>query len=676
MHSARLSLDIEILTSMASEINKLKAVFEANNGALPKPPSKPPPQLPKSGKPAKLSPPHKKIPGGSPDLKLSVAGGSSQSLKGKPSTPPKKPPGKTDSLPSKSKASSGSPSTSIAASQLASVLKTSPTNAKKANSVELGGSGKRRVSETRRNGVANSPKTVDPPFKAPLKPVKGSRSASMSGSPNRTEVPSSPPPMNERANGSHSSRDVTSVFGVKLNHREDEKSASPLVKASNSSAKVKPLQPPPLRGNKLRSTSSAVNSGGNSTDDSAEASSRGERATSVPRDIELSGSVDLSAPRRSAHTPPAKRHSTVDTLQTTNISKASSTSDLTKIDPNGRKNKPLPPPKKPGLMGNKPPPPPKPSFTNTSPSKPLPKPPGISSLKNNPEFSRPRRGSTPPSRGSTPGLDVPTVDDEQKPRSRSFIPSGSGESQVEGGSLDETLKAPVQPPSSRGHSDSTSSWVVLDESSYGVQGEGKSLSSKGGENPSVKKVRTPPLPPAPYRVKSPETSSTHSSEDAPKSPSVNALRSKFSGWSSSSSSPPPSPASPLGRTGTPPKSAGENRYSAGIEAPRDKFSSPTSPTIVVKEADTSKRDSPLSGSTAKGGVLRVQSEDGVRSNVDSGFISEVPDDLTTMGQATSSENVSEEKDAPPTPLSPESQPEEQVVEEVWDEARVSGITCT
>ena len=62
---------------------------------------------------------------------------------------------------------------------------------------------------------------------------------------------------------------------------------------------------------------------------------------------------------------------------------------------------------------------------------------------------------------------------------------------------------------------------------------------------------------------------------------------------------------------------------------------------------------------------------GGRSNANSGFISEVPEDLTTVGQATSNENVSEVMETQPTPLSPESQPEEQVVEEIWDEARVS-----
>lgn len=88
--------------------------------------------------------------------------------------------------------------------------------------------------------------------------------------------------------------------------------------------------------------------------------------------------------------------------------------------------------------------------------------------------------------------------------------------------------------------------------------------------------------------------------------------------------------------------------------------------------DPNKRDSPSLGGNRGGGVLSVQVPDrGGRSNADSGFISEVPDDLTTVGQATSNENVSEVMETPPTPLSPESQPEERVVEEVWDAARVS-----
>ena len=92
---------------------------------------------------------------------------------------------------------------------------------------------------------------------------------------------------------------------------------------------------------------------------------------------------------------------------------------------------------------------------------------------------------------------------------------------------------------------------------------------------------------------------------------------------------------------------------------------------ALRETDPNKRDSPSLGGN-RGGALRVQVERGGRSNADSGFISEVSDDLSTVGQATSNENVSEVMETPPTPLSPESQPEEQVIEEVWDDARVSG----
>ena len=111
---------------------------------------------------------------------------------------------------------------------------------------------------------------------------------------------------------------------------------------------------------------------------------------------------------------------------------------------------------------------------------------------------------------------------------------------------------------------------------------------------------------------------------------------------------------------------GESKFSSGMEALREKFGN-----------DPNKRDS-LSlggggGGSRGGGALSVQVPDrGGRSNADSGFISEAPEDLTTVGQATSNENVSEVMEAPSTPLSPDSQPEEQVVEEVWDEARVSG----
>lgn len=110
--------------------------------------------------------------------------------------------------------------------------------------------------------------------------------------------------------------------------------------------------------------------------------------------------------------------------------------------------------------------------------------------------------------------------------------------------------------------------------------------------------------------------------------------------------------------------AGEGKFSSGMEALREKFG--TDP--------NNKRDIPsLGGGSRGGGALAIQVPDrGGRSNADSGFISEVPEDLTTVGQATSNENVSETMETPPTPLSPESQPEEQVVEEVWDEARVSG----
>lgn len=108
---------------------------------------------------------------------------------------------------------------------------------------------------------------------------------------------------------------------------------------------------------------------------------------------------------------------------------------------------------------------------------------------------------------------------------------------------------------------------------------------------------------------------------------------------------------------------GDGKFSSSMEALREKFGN-----------DPNKRDSPsLAGGTRGGGALTVQvpPDRGGRSNADSGFISEVPEDLSTVGQATSNENVSEVPETPPTPLSPESQPEEQVVEEIWDEARVS-----
>ncbi len=107
---------------------------------------------------------------------------------------------------------------------------------------------------------------------------------------------------------------------------------------------------------------------------------------------------------------------------------------------------------------------------------------------------------------------------------------------------------------------------------------------------------------------------------------------------------------------------GDNKFSSGMEALREKFGT-----------DQNKRDSPSLASGSKGGgALSIQVPDrGGRSNADSGFISEAPEDLSTVGQATSNENVSEVVETPPTPLSPESQPEEQVVEEIWDEARVS-----
>ena len=86
-----------------------------------------------------------------------------------------------------------------------------------------------------------------------------------------------------------------------------------------------------------------------------------------------------------------------------------------------------------------------------------------------------------------------------------------------------------------------------------------------------------------------------------------------------------------------------------------------------------KRDCPsLGGGSRGGGALSVQVPDrGEKSNTYSGFISELSEDLTTVAQVTSNENISEVMETQPTPLLPESQPEEQVVEEVWDEARVS-----
>ena len=588
---------------MASDIGRLKAVFETNNGSASKAPiNKPLPQPPssKTDRPAVTS------------LSTTSPKHKSSSVKGKPLPPPfsKKSPGKADSLPPKTKPSpTGSPPTTKkeAASHLASVLKTK-TQGLANNNCEVGGPvvqvhtsppSNRRASETRKNSIngvntssslksisgspkatsgspkrfpgsskaitgsspkalaGSSPKKIDPIVKTPLKPLTGPGSgktpSSMSGSSKKTvNTPQKPlsPPLNAKDKGGASSSSSTSNgtasmvgnvgsrFGVKLSHRENNDRGTPHSSSNSSSSatnKVKPIQPPPFNV-KLRSTSVLTSSSGNSTNDSADVSSRDERSNSMPRDIEQSGSENQSSGGKTQRTPPSSRRPiSVNALRVSgNVGKALSTSDLTKVDGSrerDKKSKPRPPPKKPGLMtGDKPFPPPKPSNVNRSPSKPLPKPP-ISHLKKNTDFNRARSGSTPTSsRESTPSLEA--NNEEQKSRSRSVTPLESGDSQIGDGSLEETLKPPGHVV--KGHSDSTSSWVVIDDSSSSVAWKGDSKNSS-----SVPVKKTPPK--TPPRVKSPESTS---SSDGPKSPSVNTLRSKFG----DRSSPPASPASPLGRT--------------------------------------------------------------------------------------------------------------------------------
>ena len=378
------------------------------------------------------------------------------------------------------------------------------------------------------------------------------------------------------SNGTTSSSTTTgntaaSVFGVTLSHRDTNDKGTPhhhhppSSSGSPSHSKVKPMQPPSSPfAVKLRSTSihSATNSSsGNSTNDSAaDVSSRDERASSVPRDIEMSGGFEKNQNQPSsssgsggkahhARTSPGKRPKSVNEPQMLSGGFDKRNGRLAKKDGDhgkeDKKNRPRPPPKKPGLANivDKPSPPPKPPNVHKSPSKPLPKPP-IGHLKKNTDFNRARTGSTPDSsRESTPSLEA---DNEgQKSRSHSFNPLGEIGSRVSDGFLEETLKALDN--RNRGHSDtvtSTSSWVVIDESSttsgVGVAGNGKAGSKDTTSGVPIKKT----LPKTPPRVKSPESIGSPSASDGSKSPSVNALRSKFGDLSS----PPTSPASPLSKT--------------------------------------------------------------------------------------------------------------------------------
>lgn len=207
---------------------------------------------------------------------------------------------------------------------------------------------------------------------------------------------------------------------------------------------------------------------------------------------------------------------------------------------------------------------------------------------------------------------------------------------------------------------------MIDESGRGGAKAGsKTPPLKAGGSPLMGKRRVPPQPP--LQLKTPEAAG---GIDSSSSPSVNALRNKFGARVSRTTSPPASPVSPVTRTnGLPPRRVGESRVSSTAE----KFSSPTpsGPTVVVNEQAPSRGDSPSLTGNQGNNRSTLEAGGGGRSNVDSGFISEVPDDLSTVGQVTSNENVSEEVVTPPTPLSPESQSDKPVVEEVWDEARVS-----
>ena len=600
---------------MASEINRLKARFEANNGSASKthPPNKPLPPPPTNSKqttsserPAalttKTSPSHGKS-------STSGTVSSSSSVKIKPLPPPSPSSKKSDTLPTKSTTtapaalgpgSSTPPTTKAEAAQhLASVLSIKVNSSPPSN---------RRASNTFRknsvNGVAgpsSSPKSISsspkvipgspkpftgsskvitgtspkiPPASSPspkksdspaavktaLKPVTSPKrtpsAMSASPKPGTPHKPLSPPNARDKvgvvsstsssssSSTSSATGNVASVFGVTLSHRDNNERGTPHHPSSSSSpAKVKPMQPPSPFNVKLRSTSIlGTNTGGNTTNDSAaDVSSRDERASSVPRDIELSGGFEKNQPSggKVKRTSPEKRPKSINEPQISgSIDKKSG--NLAKKDGDrgkDKKNRPLPPPKKPGLnaIGDKPSPPPKPSNVNKSPSKPLPKPP-IGHLKKNADFNRARTGSTPDSsRESTPSLEADN--EEQKVRSHSFNPLGGGGTRISDGFLEETLKALDD---RRGHSDtvaSTGSWVIVDESSSSAAW--KTGSKDTSSSIPIKKT----LPKTPPRVKSPESTSS-SASDSSKSPSVNALRSKFGDLSS----PPTSPASPLSRT--------------------------------------------------------------------------------------------------------------------------------
>ena len=332
---------------------------------------------------------------------------------------------------------------------------------------------------------------------------------------------------------------------------------------------------------------------------------RNERSSSLPRDTTLS-----------------KDKGQMKKLLSVQIEKvrANSASDLRKLDDVGAKRRPPPPPNKP--RGSKPPVQPKPGGTKPVPS---PKPPTMAALKYEPQFSGQQRTS-PNSREVTPD-----------PVNFSRKSPSPGRPSVDSDSLEETLKASSSSHGSegieetlKGDNEEGPEWVfVKREIFYGTNNPRQNTLS-----PTPPDKKKPIPPPISKKEHSSESPSTKRNTPTPPTPPVK-----------------PGKSSPTQRNmspDTPPKPGPGDDKLLKEEAP--------SPSILVTTTSSGSIKAPLTKERRSASDLTRSG----REKTDSGFGSEVPDDLNLVRRASM-------ESFPSSPSPP------QVVKdpEVWDEARVS-----
>lgn len=326
--------------------------------------------------------------------------------------------------------------------------------------------------------------------------------------------------------------------------------------------------------------------------------------------------------------------------------KANSASDL-RTD-KGAKRRPPPPPNKP--RGSKPPVQPKPGGAKPAPPS---KPPSMAALKDEPQFSR-TRCSAPSSREVTP--DLVTLG------SKSPSPP-PGKPSIDTDSLEETLKASLSSHCSEGieetlkaDNEESQEWVLVNrETSVGTNSPSQSTLS-----PTPPETKKPNPPPVARKANSSESPNMKRNTPTPPTPPVKpGKRSPTHGNMSPGTSPKPVPGDKSPITAPPvtsPKPVQDDDKL--LKEEEASVNSSSSPSILVTATSSGEFETSLTKQKRSVSDLTRSG----REKTDSGFGSEVPDDLGLVRRASSLESL---------PSSPS--PPQVIVKdpEVWDEAKVS-----